>query len=430
MAHWGGGGGGGISDAEYPMKDYPARIPRGREGYDGRRMITQQENYRDLQKIRQYLFRLFIIGAFLFLIFVGAVAALLYFSFEVAAHRKTLESIEEQTEQALIFLMDVLNSTSEVTKDITLTYSRAKMAHRRSVGSITQEEYEAYLSNNGINTHSSSNDPFANENHDNETYATHFMHILLRSLPLEDEDKMIVRFRNFFDGVDSLMYMFGEANRTGLVPNTTMIENQINRILYSRQAHRLALQGSEFASRAMTHSDELVQGFLAANHSIARVLGRLDELSRTKLASVLLENKHDVLSGIGHLGEESYEALHETIKFVKSEEGRKLFGDAEDIMDALNKFHTAKRASQVLQFLLTVGSRTLNVNIEDEEEVPREASEKDKKEVSVNLGEARGRGVETSPTPIVSANKERDVETAAPKQMPLRSKKGRKRSYN
>lgn len=414
MAHWGGGG---ISDPEYATKEY---IPRGREGYDGRRMITQQENFMDIRKIRDYLFRLLIIGCFLFLIFVGAVAALLYFSFEVAAHRRTLENIEEQTEQALIFLMDVLNSTSEVTRDITSVYSRARMAHRRNVGKITQEEYDVYLSNNGINTPASSNDPFSNENHDNETYATHFMHILLRSLPLEDEDKMVVRFRNFFDGVDSLMHMFEEANRTGLISNTTLIENQINRMLYSSQAHHLAIQGADFTSRAMTNSDAIVQGFLNTNHSIMRVLGRLDELSRTKLVSVLLENKHDVLNGIGHLGKESYEALHETMNFVKSDEGKKLLGDAEDIVDALNRFHTAKRATQVLQFLLAFGSRTLNIDIDDDDEVEEARGE-----------EVRGEAVREEPStvPIVRAIKAPSMEQEGLKQLPLRAKKGRKRSY-
>jgi hypothetical protein len=341
---------------------------RGREGFDGRRIITEQEHYRDVRQIKKYLFRLQIIGAFLFFIFVGAVAALLYGSFEVAAHRTVLENIEEQTEQALIYLMQVLNSTSEMTRDVMSQYSRAKMAHRRSVGTITEDEYAAYLSNNGVSAPIPTDDPFANDNHDNETYATHFMHILLRSLPLEDEDKMIVRFRNFFDGVDSLMYMLGEANRTGLVPNTTMIEGKINEVLYSDQAHHLAVQGANVASQALGNSQEIVQSLLNTNHSIARVLSRLDDLSRTKLVSILLENKHDVLSGVGHLGGEAYEALHTTMKYVRSDQGSKVIGDAEEIVDALNRFHTAKRATQVLQFLLDFGSRTLNIDIDEEEE--------------------------------------------------------------
>ncbi|MHA1681301.1 MAG: hypothetical protein ACTSUE_09850 [Promethearchaeota archaeon] len=401
--------GSGVSDPEY---DSMYRGPsRGREGFDGRRIITEQEHYANVRQIRQYLFRLFIIGAFLFLIFVGAVAALMYFSFEVAAHRRTLENIEEQTEQALIFLMEVLNSTNEVTKDITSVYSRAKMAHRRNVGTISEEEYAQYLSNNGVNAPSSANELFANENHDNETYATHFMHILLRSLPLEDEDEMTVRFRNFFDGVDSLMFMLGEANRTGLVPNTTMIEKKINEVLYSDRSHHLAIQGANLASQAMGNSHMIIQKALDTNHSIAHVLARLDQLSQSKLVTILLENKHDVLSGVGYLGGEAYEALHTGMKFVKSDEGDKLIGDAEEIVEALNKFHTAKRATQVLQLLLDFGSRTLNIDIEEEEE------ETEKKE-------------EVPAPQIVRAIKKSEPAPSSVKQLPTRNKKNRKKSYN
>jgi hypothetical protein len=409
-------------------------MPRGMEGYDGRRKVTQQENFRDIQSIKQYLFRLLVIGGFLFLIFVGAVAALLYFSFEVAAHRSTLEDIEKQTEQALLFLMEVLNSTNEVTRDITDSYVRAKMAHQRNVGRITEEDYQAYLSDNGdvtsTPTSTSTDDPFIDQDHESESYTAHFMHILLQALPLQDEDEMTSRFKNFFDGFDSFMCMLGEANRTGLVSNTTLMESRINRALYSNEAQHLATQGADLASRAMTHSDELVRGFLATNHSIAHVLGRLDELSRTKLADVLLENKHDVLKGIGHLGEESYDALHETMKFVKSEEGKKLMGDAEDIVDALNRFHTAKKATQVLQFLLTFGSRTLNIDVDLEDKDEHEEEDPGYWHAS-SSEEARGMQKGESPLPtstIAPLNKERNEKREVPKQMPLRGKKGRKRS--
>lgn len=395
---------------------------RVREGFDGRRIITQQQHYKNVQQIKTYLFRLFIIGGFLFLIMVGAVAALLYFSFEVAAHGKSLENLVKQGNQLLLFAIDVLNSTSEVTKDITSVYSRAKMAHRRSVGAITEEEYEQYLSSNGVSAPVPPEDPFANDNHDNETYATHFMHILLRSLPLEDEDKMIVRFRNFFDGVDSFMYMLGEANRTGLVPNTTLIEKKINQVLYSDASHRLAIQGANLATQAMSNSQAIVQKAMDTNHSIAHVLGRLDQLSKTKMVSMLLDNQHDVLTGVGNLGGEAYETLHAVMDFVKSEEGEKLIGNAEDIVDALNKFHTTKRATQVLHMLLDFGSRTLNIDVEDGDDLSE-------KEESLSTSSSSSHPVSET-TEIVRAIKRGEPKQVISKQMPTRNKKNRKRLHS
>ncbi len=340
---------------------------RGREGFDGRRVITQQENFRDMQQIRSYLFRLVVIAIFMFVIFIGAAAAMLYFAFGMYVHIQPLEDIEKQTEQALIFLMEILNSTNEVTKDMTTAYSRAKIAHRRSAGSITEQEYQQYLSDSGINEPVVASDPFSTTNHINESYTTHLMHILLRSLPLEDEDKMTARFKNFFDGFDSLMHMLSVANDTHLVQNISATEKRINDILYSGKSEKLFVQSAELASTAMEHSQIIVDKAIAANRSVTKLLGRLDQLSRTELVKAFLNNEHNVLQGAEEFMGELYETLHDLVHFFRSDQGHTLIGDTEDIVGALNKFHTAKRATQLLHLLLDFGSRTLNIDVEEEE---------------------------------------------------------------
>ncbi len=341
---------------------------RGRGGFDGRRLISKQQHYENVAAIRKYLFRLLVIGGFVFFIFIAAVGALLYFSFELAAHRSTLESIENKMEEALAFLMQVLNSTSQVTKDITTAYSRAKMAHRRSVGSISDDEYNQYLQTNGMNTPVLSDNPFAGVDHDNETYVTHFMHIIMRSIPLEDEEAMVIRFRNVFNGIDAFMYMLGEANRTRMVQNASLIENKINDIIYAPKTHKLAIQGANFASDAMTHSQVIIDKYMDTEHGIRKVLSRLNALSKTELVQLLMENRRNVLTGVGHLGEETYEVLKALISFFKSDQGHSVVDNAEDIVQALNKFHTAKRATQVLHMILDFGSRTLNIDVLDDDD--------------------------------------------------------------
>lgn len=332
---------------------------RGDNTFYGRQYITKEDNYENIKYIADASSRIKVIEYIKLVIMVIAVASFLYLAFEVAAHRKTLESIETQSKNALLYLMTVLNQTSDFTRDITTEYSRARLNHRRTIGTITQEEYDQYLleMNDGLESYNDS--PFEEMDHTTESSATHFMHIILRALHLEDEEAMVARFQLFLDGFDSGMQMLKDANRTNLVQNTSQIAKRINDVIYSQKAREISIQGADVLKGLMDDKEGTLNILQDKEKKFEAILNRLNQLTKTPLVADILNNQDNTLRIVNDMADDVQRGLKGLIDYFESNQGHDLIDNADSLVGSLSKYRTIEKVTSLLEMVVAMGTNVI-----------------------------------------------------------------------
>jgi uncharacterized protein YoxC len=329
------------------------------------RQATQMDLfYEDIESIRRWAYR---IWATLMIIAVGF-AIMIVCAVVVASviflHRSTLQSIEKKTDDILEQVEMFINASYELTRDLDNNYQIARDRHLEHLKSLG-EEGGILAANWEEGDDSANNLPDYLNNVKNETYAQHFMNILLHVLPLHDDAAMVQKITNTLNAWDAAMSMIQQANLTGIVGNTSMLEYHVNQIMESDATKRVAEKGAEFVSSAMDRREEIVNEYFVAKRQLGTTLGRADELSRTPLVDNVIHNRKTI-AGIGHLGKNVDEVMNALIAFGHTNEAKDIAGNVVDIIGATNHFHALKYAAEVLKLVSDVGARTAGIDIQKE----------------------------------------------------------------
>jgi hypothetical protein len=331
------------------------------------RQATQMDLfYEDIESIRRWVYR---IWATLMIIAVGF-AIMIVCAVVVASviflHRSTLQSIEKKTDDILEQVEMFINASYELTRDLDNNYQIARDRHLEHLKSLGEEG--GILSANWEEGDDSANNlPDYLNNVKNETYAQHFMNILLHVLPLHDDAAMVQKITNTLNAWDAAMSMIQQANLTGIVGNTSMLEYHVNQVLESDTTKKMAEKSADFVASAMSHREEIVNEYYIAKRQAGNTLDKAYKLTQTPLVDTVLHSSNTI-AGLGHLGKNVDELMNAALAFGHTDQAKEIAENVVDIIGATNHFHALKYAAEVLKLVSDVGARTANINIDAEME--------------------------------------------------------------
>jgi len=331
------------------------------------RQATQMDLfYEDIESIRRWAYR---IWATLMIIAVGF-AIMIVCAVVVASviflHRSTLQSIEKKTDDILEEVEMFINASYELTRDLDNNYQIARDRHLEHLKSLG-EEGGILAANWEEGDDSANNIPDYLNNVKNETYAQHFMNILLHVLPLHDDAAMVQKITNTLNAWDAAMSMIQQANLTGIVGNTSLLEYHVNQVLKSDTTKEMAEKSADFVASAMSHREEIVNEYYIAKRQAGNTLDKAYKLTKTPLVDTVLHSSNTI-AGLGHLGKNVDELMNAALAFGHTDQAKEIAENVVDIIGATNHFHALKYAAEVLKLVSDVGARTANINIDAEME--------------------------------------------------------------
>jgi len=331
------------------------------------RQATQMDLfYEDIESIRRWVYR---IWATLMIIAVGF-AIMIVCAVVVASviflHRSTLQSIEKKTDDILEQVEMFINASYELTRDLDNNYQIARDRHLEHLKSLG-EEGGILAANWEEGDDSANNLPDYLNNVKNETYTQHFMNILLHVLPLHDDAAMVQKITNTLNAWDAAMSMIQQANLTGIVGNTSLLEYHVNQVLNSDTTKEMAEKSADFVSSAMSHREEIVNEYYIAKRQAGNTLDKAYKLTQTPLVDTVLHSSNTI-AGLGHLGKNVDELMNAALAFGHTDQAKEIAENVVDIIGATNHFHALKYAAEVLKLVSDVGARTANININAEME--------------------------------------------------------------
>jgi hypothetical protein len=295
-------------------------------------------------------------------IFALLLAAAVTLTGVIVAHRSTLSDIEKKADQILEAVRIFINETYTVTKDFDSNYQRAKDIHLAKLKSMGQD---SYLSSNegGMDDNVDTLEDFGNVQ--NETYVAHFMNILLHVLPLHDDKAMIEKITNTLDGWDSLMGLIQQANRTGIVANTSVLEYHVNQVLENEKTKEVVSKGADLVEDVIDQRRQIVAEYFLAKQQAGNTLTKADALLHTPLVTSVM-NKQAVLEGLAHLGVNVNEAMDDMFAFGKTKKAKDIADDIVNTIGAARHFHLLRYLSESLKLASDLGSRTAGIDLQKE----------------------------------------------------------------
>lgn len=317
--------------------------------------------YENVESIRAWAYRIWVTLIIIAVGFAILIVCAVVVASVILLHRSTLQSIEEKTDDILEQVELFLNASYTLTRDIDTNYQVAKERHLqrlKDLGEGTILAAEGYGEDVAP-------DYFTNAK--NETYIQHFMNILLHVLPLHDDKAMIEKITNTMNAWDAAMSMIQQANQTGIVGNTSMLEYHVNQVLKSDTTKEVAEKSADFVASAMSHREEIVNEYYIAKRQAGNTLDKAYKLTQTPLVDTVLHSSNTI-AGLGHLGKNVDELMNAALAFGHTDQAKEIAENVVDIIGATNHFHALKYAAEVLKLVSDVGARTANINIDAEME--------------------------------------------------------------
>lgn len=319
--------------------------------------------YEDINTIRLWVYRIWLTLVIIAVIFALLLAAAVALTGVIVAHRSTLSDIEKKADQILEAVRIFINETYTVTKDLDSNYRRAKEIHIAKLKSMGQE---SFISTNGEEEEEGIYDTLEGlDNVQNETYVSHFMNILLHVLPLHDDKEMIEKITNTLQGWDSLMGLIQQANLTGIVANTSILEYHVNQVLSNEKTKEVASKGADFVEDVIDQRRQIVAEYFLAKRQAENTLTKADNLLQTPLITSVM-NKQAVIEGLGHLGINLNEAMDDLFAFGKTQKAKDIADDIVNTIGAARHFHLLRYLSEALKLASELGSRTAGIDLQKE----------------------------------------------------------------
>jgi hypothetical protein len=305
------------------------------------------------------------------IIFAIMLAAVVVLTGVIVSHYSTLSDIEKKGDQILDAVRIFINETYTVTKDLDSNYQRAKEIRIARLKSMGQDPSIISTGDGTDGTDGTGN--FFNggkpvdELHDiqDETYVAHFMNILLHVLPLHDDAAMVEKITNTMEGWDSLMGLIKQANVSGIVANTSLLEHHVNGVLGNHKTKEVMEKSADLVEDVIDNRQKIVREYFVAKHQAENTLNKADALLQTPLVTDVM-TKHAVLNGLGHLGTNLNDAMDQLLAFGHSDMAKEVSDDLINILGSAKHFHAIKYASQVLKLAADVGSRSAGIDLQKE----------------------------------------------------------------
>lgn len=333
--------------------------------YNRYAQISTQDHYKNVKGIYNSLWCLSIAIYSITITSLIVLGLFVYFSVAFGSQKPILVKIEKQANKVLTLLTTVLNNTNGLVQDINVEYSRAKMAHKKSIGAITDEEYNQFLEDNGMNQSVDHENATHGARQEKKSYIAHFMNILLKTIPLDNEEEMVFKFKNFFTGIDSLMNIITVANQTRFIQNTTLIEKKINDALYSSRLNQMTDQGADIVLNLMTTHHE-VASLVSQLHTVSsEIVNKINKISNSPLFDEMLRDKEKIISKITGLTDMLENILSTINVFVHSEEGTEDAHHIKEMLKDIDEFHVIQSISEILNMLVHLSGRISNTKLNE-----------------------------------------------------------------
>ena len=353
-----------VSPIRVKMSAYPGfgpgkkRTPFRETTYGGNQTDYFYDNVDD---IHRWVYRIWVTLVIIGMIFALLLAAAVTLTGVIVAHRSVLSELEKKAGQILEAFRIFINETYSVTKDLDSNYQRAKEIHIAKMKSMGQDS--SFLSSNEDGGGLDTSDDL--HNIQNETYVSHFMNILLHVLPLHDDEAMVEKITNTMNGWDSLMGLIQQANRTGIVGNTSILEYHVNQVLGNEKTKEVASKGADLVEDVINRRTQIVAEYFLAKRQAGNTLSKADALLQTPLVTSIM-NKQAVLEGLAHLGVNVNEAMDDLFAFGQTQKAKDIADDIVNTIGAARHFHLLRYLSESLKLASDLGSRTAGIDLQKE----------------------------------------------------------------